>query len=188
MHTRIRPSPRTRRPREVAAVILTAALILLAPPSADPAAATARETVSLGADHTEAPRWIWPGGVTVVVRGYEAPANPYGPGHRGIDIAVAGESIAAPDDGVVAFRGIVVDRPLITIDHGGGLVSTLEPVDSSLSPGDAVARGSVVGSLADGGHAAAGTVHLGARLDGDYINPLALLGAIERPVLLPCCQ
>ena len=103
-------------------------------------------------------------------------------------MAVAGEGVVAPDDGVVAFRGIVVDRPLITIDHGGGLVSTLEPVDSSLSPGDAVRKGSVVGSLADGGHAAAGALHLGARLSGEYINPLALLGASERPVLLPCCR
>ena len=132
--------------------------------------------------------WVWPGGIARVVRPYEQPPTPYEAGHRGIDVAVAGEEIVAPDDGIVAFRGVVVDRPLITIDHGSGLVSTLEPVESELNPGDAVAQGETVGTLASGGHTAPGLLHLGARLDGDYINPLALLGAAERPVLLPCCS
>ncbi|WP_156759582.1 murein hydrolase activator EnvC family protein [Microbacterium karelineae] len=133
------------------------------------------------------PRWVWPGGVAQVIAPFERPSHEYGPGHRGVDIAVSGEHVVAPDDGVVAFRGTVVDRPLITIDHGGGLVSTLEPVDSELSAGDPVARGSVVGTLASGGHTPPGALHLGARLDGEYIDPLGLLGALERPVLLPCC-
>jgi septal ring factor EnvC (AmiA/AmiB activator) len=94
----------------------------------------------------------------------------------------------SPAEGIIAFRGVVVDRPLLTIDHGSGLVSTLEPVESTLDPGDVVARGQAVGTLAAGGHAAEGTLHLGARLNGEYINPLALLGAAERPVLLPCCS
>lgn len=136
----------------------------------------------------DAQKWAWPGGVARVVRAYEQPPTPYEAGHRGIDIAVAGSDIVSPADGAVAFRGVVVDRPLITIDHGGGLVSTLEPVDSDLSPGQVVARGEVIGTLAVGGHAAHGSLHLGARLDGEYINPLALLGAVERPVLLPCCS
>lgn len=133
------------------------------------------------------PRWVWPGGVAQVITPFERPSHEYGPGHRGIDIAVSGEYLVAPDDGVIAFRGTVVDRPLITIDHGGGLVSTLEPVASELSAGDPVARGDVVGTLASGGNAPAGTLHLGARLDGEYIDPRGLLGALERPVLLPCC-
>lgn len=154
--------------------------------NAGPADAVARAAAPADAAE-EAPRWVWPGGVAEVVRAFEAPANPYGPGHRGIDVAVAGDEVVAPDDGVVAFRGVVVDRPLITIDHGGGLVSTLEPVESELMVGAAVSRGQMIGTLAEGGHAAAGSLHLGARLNGEYINPLALLGAIQRPVLLPCC-
>lgn len=133
------------------------------------------------------PPWVWPGGVAQVVRAYEQPPTPYEAGHRGIDVAVATGEIVAPADGVVAFRGVVVDRPLITIDHGGGLVSTLEPVESELSPGEVVGRGQMVGTISRGGHTVKGALHLGARLDGDYINPLALLGAAERPVLLPCC-
>lgn len=185
MRSPIRPSSPARRARALAVAGIVFAVILLVPPGADPASAD--EAAAPAPDESTAPRWIWPGGVPEVVRAFEAPENPYGPGHRGIDVAVSGDDILAPDDGVVAFRGVVVDRPLITIDHGGGLVSTLEPVESDLSPGAPVAQGSVVGTLAEGGHTPAGGLHLGARLDGEYINPLALLGALERPVLLPCC-
>jgi len=183
MHPRLIAESRRRRARVLG--ILTA-LVLLVAANADPTVASVRASAPAGADE-EAPRWVWPGGTTEVVREFEAPADPYGAGHRGIDVAVAGDEVMSPDDGVVAFRGVVVDRPLITIDHGGGLVSTLEPVESDLAVGTAVARGQMVGTLAEGGHSAAGSLHLGARLHGEYINPLALLGAMERPVLLPCC-
>ncbi|WP_029149734.1 murein hydrolase activator EnvC family protein [Microbacterium indicum] len=164
--------------RAVAASAVAALLVLVpaSPAGADPAPS--------GSAH--AGSWVWPGGVAAVVRPWEAPAHDYGPGHRGVDVAVADpSSVVAPDDGVVAFVGTVVDRPLVTIDHGGGLVSTIEPVASDLSPGDRVARGGVVGALASGGHTAPGALHLGVRRDGEYIDPLALLGARERPVLLP---
>ena len=41
--------------------------------------------------------------------------------------------------------------------------------------------------LAAGGHAAPGLLHFGVRLDGEYINPLILLGGVPRAILLPCC-
>lgn len=120
---------------------------------------------------------------------FRAPTQPYGPGHRGVDIAApVGAAVMAPADGVVAFRGVVVDRPLLTITHAGGLVTTFEPVDSSLSPGERVTRGQQVGTVARGGHAADGTVHLGVRLQGLYVDPLTLFGEVRRAVLLPCCR
>ncbi len=132
--------------------------------------------------------WHWPvAGRRAVILPFRAPAHEYGPGHRGMDIAAEGE-VLAPADGVVAFRGTVVDRPLITIDHGGGYVTTLEPVTSELRPGDAVAAGESVGALAVGGHAARGTLHVGVRVDGRYVNPRGLFGDIPRAVLLPCCD
>jgi murein DD-endopeptidase MepM/ murein hydrolase activator NlpD len=137
----------------------------------------------------ESPDWLWPveGPHTVVVA-YRAPAHEYGPGHRGIDVAAGiGDPVRAPADGVVAFRGTVVDRPLITIEHAGGYVTTFEPLLSDLSPGDAVAAGDVIGTVDAGGHAAAGTLHVGVRLHGVYINPLLLFGDVPRAVLLPCC-
>jgi murein DD-endopeptidase MepM/ murein hydrolase activator NlpD len=131
--------------------------------------------------------WSWPVAPPFgIVRDYLAPAHAYGPGHRGIDIALRGEtSVRAPDDGVVAFAGRVVDRNVVTIDHGDGIVSTLEPVEALVVPGERVMRGEVVGVLSVGGHAEPGALHLGARLDGEYVNPLVLLGAMPRAVLLP---
>ncbi len=105
-----------------------------------------------------------------------------------MDIAVAsGATVRAPASGTVAFRGVVVDRPLITIDHGAGYVTTLEPVSSVLSPGHPVSAGDVLGNVESGGHAVAGTMHVGVRIDGDYVNPRGLFGDIPRAVLLPCC-
>lgn len=134
--------------------------------------------------------WRWPtSGPRSVTEPFRAPAHDYGPGHRGMDVSASpGTEVLAPAAGVVAFRGVVVDRPLLTIDHGGGHVSTWEPVTSDLSPGDSVAAGDPLGVVADGGHTVRGAVHVGVRLEGDYINPLPLFGSIPRAILLPCCQ
>ncbi len=148
-----------------------------------PTAGSATEAVDLAALG-----WVWPAEPFRLVRPFAAPAHEYGPGHRGIDLdLVGGEALRAPADGVVAFAGSVAGRGILTIDHGGGLVTTLEPAASDLAPGTIVARGAPVATLGSGGHAAAGTVHFGVRLDGRYINPLLLLGDIPRAVLLPCC-
>ncbi|PRB11029.1 peptidase M23 [Microbacterium sp. MYb72] len=145
--------------------------------------------VSAGDPDGDYPRWAWPlDGAHEVTAPYRAPAHEYGPGHRGIDLASApGSVVHAPADGVVAFRGIVVDRALLTIEHPGGYVSTFEPLTSDLSPGDVVSAGQPIGTVAIGGHAVAGTLHLGVRLGGAYINPMLLFGDVPRAVLLPCC-
>ena len=168
---------RTRR-RMVIGLVLS--LMLLAAPAA-------RTEAPSGQD--DLPDWSWPlDGPREVVEPYRAPAHEYGAGHRGVDIAaVHGDAVRAPADGVVAFRGIVVDRPLLTIDHGGGLVTTFEPLLSTLSPGDPVAAGDEIGTVDSGGHASEGSLHLGVRLDGEYINPMLLFGDVPRAVLLPCC-
>ncbi|MFS0893602.1 murein hydrolase activator EnvC family protein [Microbacterium sp. 179-I 3D3 NHS] len=138
----------------------------------------------------DGPVWLWPlDGPRRVAEPYRAPAHAYGAGHRGVDLATAvGAVVRAPAAGVVAFRGVVVDRPLLTIDHGDGLVSTFEPLVSPLSPGDPVSAGEEIGVVDVGGHTAPGALHVGVRLDGEYVNPLLLFGAVERAVLLPCCD
>lgn len=158
-------------------MLLLAVMLLLLPAAAAPPGP--------GAD-----RWQWPvEGGREVLEPFRAPAHDYGPGHRGIDLgAPVGSSVRAPADGVVAFRGTVVDRPLLTIDHGGGIVSTFEPLDSELVPGSAVQAGDEIGVVATGGHAAAGQLHLGVRLDGVYINPMLMFGEVPRAILLPCCD
>ncbi|MEI3866903.1 M23 family metallopeptidase [Microbacterium sp. CCNWLW134] len=135
--------------------------------------------------------WGWPLEPFRLVRPYIAPAHEYAPGHRGIDIAPIGSpssvEVVAPADGVIAFSGQVAGRPVVTIDHGAGFVSTLEPASGVLPPGTAVDRGGVVAILSEGGHSAPGTLHFGVRRNGAYINPMLLLGGVPRAVLLPCC-
>lgn len=133
-------------------------------------------------------RWVWPGATPrQVTEAYREPAHEYGPGHRGIDVA-ADRTVRSPADGVIAFSGTVVDRPLVTIDHGAGLVVTLEPVATELRAGDVVRAGDPVGVLSVGGHAEPGHLHIGARSHGDYIDPLPLFGRMPLAVLLPCCD
>ncbi|MFB2585968.1 murein hydrolase activator EnvC family protein [Herbiconiux liukaitaii] len=131
--------------------------------------------------------WEWPiEGRREVIAEYQAPATRYGAGHRGLDLAaLPGVPVLAPADGVVAFAGTVVDRPLISIDHTDGLRSTLEPVQPLVAAGDLVARGQPIGTVTTGGHCATRCLHLGARLHADYINPRLLLGTVPRAVLLP---
>lgn len=138
---------------------------------------------------TPEPPWLWPvDGAREVTKPFRAPAHDYGPGHRGIDLAApVGSVVRSPADGVVAFRGVVVDRPLLTIDHGDGLVTTFEPLVSTLAPGTPVSAGDEIGTVALGGHTPAGQLHLGVRYNDVYINPMLMFGDVPRAILLPCC-
>lgn len=158
--------------------------------SAPPAAAAGQEQPPPAAAASLDDRgWVWPAASFRLRRPYIQPAHPYGPGHRGVDLGLLeGSSLRAPANGVIAFSGAVAGRGILTIDHGDGLVTTLEPVVAELTPGDAVGKGEDVAALSTGGHAAAGDVHFGVRLHGEYINPMLLLGGVPRAVLLPCCE
>ncbi|WP_413319482.1 M23 family metallopeptidase [Agrococcus sp. 1P02AA] len=129
--------------------------------------------------------WVWPVDSRDVVRAFDAPETAYGPGHRGIDIsAPAGSAVVAPQDGTVRFAGPVAGRPVVSIEHAGGLVSSFEPVEPTVSAGDVVVAGEQIGVLLAGHAPGQPRLHLGARLHGAYVDPLGLLG-VERPVLLP---
>lgn len=91
----------------------------------------------------------------------------------------------APADGVVRFAGWVVDRSVLSIDHGGGWVSSYEPVSTPLQPGDRVRRGDVIGTLQPGHCTGGSCLHFGVRLRGEYVSPLLLIGGQPRAVLLP---
>jgi len=153
-------------------------------------AGAARKAISASAEEAPGYPWRWPvAGPRTVIAPFRAPVHDYGPGHRGMDVTAApGAEVLSPAAGVVAFRGTVADRELITIDHGDGYISTLEPVSSDLAAGDAVLAGDVVGALVSGGHAAPGTLHVGVRIDKRYVNPRGLFGLPPRAVLLPCCE
>jgi murein DD-endopeptidase MepM/ murein hydrolase activator NlpD len=135
------------------------------------------------------PTWLWPlPAPHALARPYVAPESPYGSGHRGLDIvathSAAELSVTAPARGVVHFVGFVVDRPVVSIDHGGGVLSSFEPVASTLTRGDQVLAGQVIGTL-QRGHCSQPCLHLGARVGGEYVSPLLFLGGMPRAVLLP---
>jgi murein DD-endopeptidase MepM/ murein hydrolase activator NlpD len=173
---RSRPLPRLR-PAGAIAIALAAVLLVVAPPGPTAARSPA----------PAAAIWTWPVAPPhPVVRAYLAPPTPYGAGHRGIDIGTAeGSPVLAPDDGVVHFAGVVVDRPVLSIEHAGGVLSSFEPVTTTLHAGDAVHRGEVIGTLVAGHCSATACLHLGARVDGEYVNPLVFLGGVPHAVLYP---
>lgn len=129
--------------------------------------------------------WRWPvGPPRTIVRPYIAPATAYSAGHRGLDILVPDAQVLAPADGTVHFSGVVVDRPVLSINHGDGIISSYEPVTSSLRKGEPVSRGDPIGEAIPG-HCSALCVHFGVRIDGEYVSPLSMLGEIPYAVLLP---
>jgi murein DD-endopeptidase MepM/ murein hydrolase activator NlpD len=176
------------RHRLLAVAALVCAGLLTPAASASGTAVASAPTPDLSAGSDDAPDWRLPWPDAVVARPYEAPAHRYGPGHRGIDLAASGPpAVLAPAAGAIAFAGRVVDRGVVTVDHGGGWVTTVEPVETAVAVGAAVAAGDRLGVLATGGHTATGMLHVGVRHDGEYVNPLGLLREIPRAVLLPCC-
>ena len=90
----------------------------------------------------------------------------------------------SPAAGEVYFAGTVVDRPVLSIRHPDGLLSSFEPVTSPLTAGDVVRRGDRVGTL-EPGHCPAVCLHFGVRLHGQYVSPLKYLSGIPHSVLLP---
>jgi len=119
-----------------------------------------------------------------VVRGFEAPAGPYGAGHRGVDLAASlGSGVGAPAAGRVVFAGPVAGSGWASIEVAPGVVVTVGP----LAP-VAVARGEVVGALDPLGRLApghGGALHLGLRVDGVYVDPLPYLPGRGQPRLAP---
>ena len=115
----------------------------------------------------------------VVLTPFRAPANPYGPGHRGVDLAgPVGSPVLAAGPGVVVYAGQLAGRGVVSVEHIGGLRTTYEPVSPEVESGDRVAAGTLIGHL-DAGHSAcapAVCLHWGARLpDGTYVDPMTLL-------------
>lgn len=128
--------------------------------------------------------WQWPTTSNPqVVRDFDAPDSPWGPGHRGLDVrAKVGERIVAPTSGRIHFSGDVAGRGVVTIRTADGHLVSLEPLIISLE-GSTVRRGQTLGRL-DAGHCAEGCLHIGLRVDGEYRSPARELGILRRAVLI----
>ncbi|UFU04159.1 M23 family metallopeptidase [Ruania suaedae] len=179
----------TRRPL-ILLVPLTLVLLLIIAAVATAAPATPASPAAEGTSAT--PRWEWPlqppppdpaAGLT---RGFERPPAPWAAGHRGVDLPAApGTAVHTAGAGRITFAGIVVDRPLVVVEHAGGLRTSYEPVRPQVEVGDAVAAGERIGSLASGGHCE-GCLHWGVRnAAGTYLDPLHLFGTRVQIRLYP---
>lgn len=159
-----------------AAPITLAIVVVLATMTPGAAAFAAETTV-----------WFVPPVDGPVVRGFERPGTEWGPGHRGIDLAVApGTHVRAAAAGTVTFAGRAGDTVAVTIAHGGGLETTYSTLaTTSVAPGDVVRATSWIGT-AGAAHAGSvgtgsGGLHFGVKLHGDYVDPAAYLGPLDVP-------
>lgn len=113
-----------------------------------------------------------------VIRGFDQPTQPYGTGHRGIDIgANTGTPVGSAQDGVVAFAGPIGGSLFVSIDHADGVRTTYSWLSTvAVSPGQDVLVGEILGTTG-GGHPGVEPPHLhfGARLADTYIDPMTLL-------------
>jgi murein DD-endopeptidase MepM/ murein hydrolase activator NlpD len=121
--------------------------------------------------------YAWPV-VGPVLRPFELPEGPFGPGHRGIDIgAPAGTMVRAAAEGVVAFAGPVAGSLFVSIDHSDGVRTTYSWLSSvQVRAGDQVAAGAIIGASGVGHPGVDPThLHFGARYAGEYLDPMLLL-------------
>ena len=129
----------------------------------------------------------WPIRPARVVRPFDPPAEPWLPGHRGVDLAAApGAVVHAAGAGRVVYADVLAGRGVVSVEHPGGLRTTYEPVTPSVAAGDSVLPGAVLGAVEAGhpGCPVAACLHWGLRQGSLYLDPLALLG-LGRVRLLP---
>ncbi|WP_313816779.1 M23 family metallopeptidase [Citricoccus sp.] len=169
-----------------------------APVAPSPQVATAAE-VSSG--------WVPPTS-GAILRVFEPPPEPWAAGHRGVDWEATGDEVVAPGAGTVRFAGPVAGRPVITLAHANGMLSSLEPVTAAehWSVGDRVEAGELLGTVGPGrsdgegdgdggqgsstapsgsGHCAQRCVHWGVRIpDGWVVDGAAWDRYLDPLVLL----
>lgn len=127
-----------------------------------------------------AAEWVLPlAGEPVVTRPFDPPRTPYGPGHRGVDLAGApGQPVFAAGAGTIGYAAPLAGRGVVTVVHLGGLRTTYEPVAAAVQVGQLVPVGHPIGALEPGhrGCPVAACLHWGL-LEGEvYLDPMSLLG------------
>jgi murein DD-endopeptidase MepM/ murein hydrolase activator NlpD len=127
--------------------------------------------------------WRWPlQARPQVLRGFSPPALPWGPGHRGVDLAArAGQSVYAAGGGLVSYAARLAGRGVIAITHGPTLRTTYLPVRPSVRPGLRVAAGDRIGVVENlPGHCGPRPcLHWGLLRGSVYVDPLSLLRPVQ---------
>lgn len=216
LQARDRPRAAPRRWRRTGAWLAAVALLgaapagagpvpnspLVGPVQSGPAPAEAEQMPALPAPVPDGLPWQSPSpGARPedLLRPFDAPARPWDPGHRGVDLRLHGDVVLAPADGTVRHAGMVAGRPVLSLDHGEAVVSSMEPVVAFVEEGERVRAGQPIGRLdPTAGHCAVPCVHLGVRvLEGwavgsalrdRYLDPAVLLGLSGPSVLWPVRQ
>jgi murein DD-endopeptidase MepM/ murein hydrolase activator NlpD len=119
-----------------------------------------------------------------IVRGFEAIAGTYGPGHRGVDVGGPVEQeVRAPARGRVEFAGPVAGVTWVSLLVAPGVTVTVGPLlTAEVTKGQRVRVLAPVGTLGPGHRM---TLHLSLRVDGVYVDPLPHLIDRPRPRLAP---
>lgn len=117
-----------------------------------------------------------------VVRPFEQPAGPYGPGHRGVDLAVArDEPVRSAMAGTVRFAGAVAGETWVTVTHADGIETTYGGLTPSVAVGERVAIGQRLGHMRPGRR----MLDWGVRTGRTYIDPLGLLAGWRVRLVAP---
>ena len=102
---------------------------------------------------------------------FRPPENPYGPGNRGTEYDTEpGDVVRAAASGTVVFAGAVAGSLHVTVDHGGGVVSSYSLLMRiSVRVGIGVDQGQVIGLAGE-------RLHFGVRVGGGYADPAGFIG------------
>lgn len=164
--------PADRAQPRLASLVIAVLLALLTQ------GASAASDPGPGGAHPE-PVGVWPlRPEPPVVEGFAPPRDPWGAGHRGVDLAGApGQVVRSALPGTVSFAGSIAGKPVVTVRHGA-LRTTYEPVAASVAPGDVVGAGQAIGRLVvPASHCFPGAcLHWGLLRGETYLDPLSLLG------------
>ncbi|WP_459611533.1 M23 family metallopeptidase [Corynebacterium urogenitale] len=113
----------------------------------------------------------------------DIPEENWNAGHRGVDLdAQPGDAIYASRGGTVHFAGVIAGTPVVSILHADGVRTTYEPVIRSVTKGEQIRRGQVIGHLAntatlpDTARTDPG-LSWGAKIGEQYLDPMTLLGS-----------
>ena len=147
-----------------------AAWLLLAPAVTMALAVTIPPEAAAAAAHHERPVFRPPVDAPVTDP-FRPPESPYGPGNRGVEYDTEpGDVVRAAASGTVVFAGAVAGTLHVTVDHGGGLVSSYSYLQRlSVRVGAAVDQGAVIGVAGE-------RLHFSVRLEGTYTDPAGFIG------------
>jgi len=157
---------------------LLTALVSLVLTLSSPAPAPAWDRVVPPAE--DDPVGVWPlQPQPEVVDHFDPPDQPWGAGHRGVDLAGrTGQEVRSALPGRVVFAGRIAGRGVVAVSHGSTR-TTYEPVTATVQVGDEVAAGAGIGRLElAGSHCfPRACLHWGWLRGEVYLDPLRLVGA-----------